>query len=56
MEPLACCVRAVKRAEIQPSDVVVVVGLGSIGLLFMQLIRHAVVSVSVSISTQLAAS
>jgi len=41
MEPLACCVRAVKRAGIQPSDVVVVVGLGSIGLLFMQLIRHA---------------
>jgi len=32
---LACCVRAVKRAGIQPSDVVVVVGLGSIGLLFM---------------------
>src|SRR6266550_1790322 len=25
MEPLACCVRAVKRAGIQPSDVVVVV-------------------------------
>ena len=41
MEPLACCVRAVKRAGIQPSDVVVVVGVGSIGLLFMQLIRHA---------------
>ena len=41
MEPLACCVRAVKRAGIRPSDVVVVVGLGSIGLLSMQLIRHA---------------
>src|SRR5204863_9925596 len=41
MEPLACCVRAVKRGGIQPSDVAVVVGLGSIGLLFMQLIRHA---------------
>jgi len=41
MEPLACCVRAVKRAGIQSSDVVVVVGLGSIGLLFTQLIRHA---------------
>ena len=41
MEPLGCCVRAVKRATIQPSDVVIVVGLGSIGLLFMQLIRHA---------------
>ncbi len=41
MEPLGCCVRAVKRAALQPADVVVVVGLGSIGLLFVQLIRHA---------------
>jgi L-iditol 2-dehydrogenase len=41
MEPLGCCVRAIKRAGIQRSDVVVLVGLGSIGLLLMQLIRHA---------------
>lgn len=41
MEPLGCCVRAVKRAGIQRSDVVVLVGLGSIGLLLLQLIRHA---------------
>ena len=41
MEPLGCCVRAVKRAGLRASDVVVVVGLGSIGLLFAQLIRHA---------------
>ncbi len=41
MEPLACCLRAVKRAGLQLSDVVVLVGLGSIGLLMMQLIRHA---------------
>ena len=41
MEPLGCCVRAVKRARIRRSDVVVLVGLGSIGLLLMQLIRHA---------------
>jgi L-iditol 2-dehydrogenase len=40
MEPLGCCVRAVKRAAVQPTDVVVVLGLGSIGLLLMQLIRH----------------
>ncbi len=40
MEPLGCCVRAVKRAGIRRSDVVVLVGLGSIGLLLMQLIRH----------------
>jgi len=41
MEPLGCSVRAVRRAGIQRSDVVVLVGLGSIGLLLMQLIRHA---------------
>lgn len=41
MEPLGCCVRAVKRAGVRPSDVIIVVGLGSIGLLLMQLIRYA---------------
>ena len=41
MEPLGCCVRAVNRAGLQRSDVVVVVGLGSIGLQFVQLIHHA---------------
>ena len=41
MEPLGCCVRAVKRAGVQASDVVVLIGLGSIGLLLMQLIRGA---------------
>lgn len=40
MEPLGCCVRAIGRAGIQRSDVVVLVGLGSIGLLLLQLIRH----------------
>ena len=41
MEPLGCCVRAVHRAGIKQSDVVVLVGLGSIGLLLLQLIRQA---------------
>ena len=41
MEPLGCCVRALKRAGIQRGDTVVLVGLGSIGVLLMQLIRHA---------------
>jgi L-iditol 2-dehydrogenase len=41
MEPLGCCVRATRRAGVQTSDVVVLVGLGSIGLLLMQLIQHA---------------
>ena len=40
MEPLGCCVRAMNRAGIQRSDVIVLLGLGSIGLLFLQLIRH----------------
>jgi len=41
MEPLGCCLRAVKRAGIQPGDVVILVGLGSIGLLLLQLVRRA---------------
>ena len=41
VEPLACCARAVDRAHIQPGDVAVVVGLGSIGCLFVQLLRRA---------------
>jgi L-iditol 2-dehydrogenase len=41
MEPLGCGVRAIERVGIQPGDVVVVIGLGSIGLLLLQLIRHA---------------
>ncbi len=41
VEPLACCVRAVKRARVEPGDTVVVVGLGSIGCLFVQLLKRA---------------
>jgi L-iditol 2-dehydrogenase len=41
VEPLACCVRAVDRACVEPGDTVVVVGLGSIGCLFVQLARRA---------------
>src|SRR4029434_6902982 len=41
MEPLRCCVRAVTRAAINPSHVVLVLGVCAIDLLFMQLIRHA---------------
>jgi L-iditol 2-dehydrogenase len=41
VEPLACCVRALRRARIQPGDTTVVVGLGSIGCLFVQLLTHA---------------
>ncbi|MEI7473294.1 MAG: zinc-binding dehydrogenase [bacterium] len=35
-EPLACCLRAVKRAGVSPNKTVLVMGLGSIGLLIGQ--------------------
>ena len=41
VEPLACCLRAVRRAPVETGDTVVVVGLGSIGCLFVQLARRA---------------
>ena len=40
VEPLACCVRAVRRAGIRPGDTAVVLGLGSIGCLFVQLLKR----------------
>lgn len=41
VEPLACCLRAVRRARVEPGDTTVVVGLGSIGCLFVQLLTNA---------------
>jgi L-iditol 2-dehydrogenase len=41
VEPLACCLRAVRRARVAPGDTAVVIGLGSIGCLFVQLLRRA---------------
>lgn len=40
VEPLACCLRAVKRARIHAEDTAIVVGLGSIGILFVQLLKR----------------
>lgn len=40
-EPLACCLRAVKRARVAEGDTAMVIGLGSIGLLFVQLLARA---------------
>jgi L-iditol 2-dehydrogenase len=40
-EPLACCLRAVKRAAVAPGDAVLVIGLGSIGCLLAQGFRLA---------------
>lgn len=41
VEPLGCCLRAVRRARVEAGDTAVVVGLGSIGHLFVQLLRRA---------------
>jgi L-iditol 2-dehydrogenase len=41
VEPLACCLRALARAPVGRGDTAVVVGLGSIGCLFVQLLRRA---------------
>jgi L-iditol 2-dehydrogenase len=37
VEPLACCLRAMRRARVAAGDTTAVVGLGSIGCLFVQL-------------------
>lgn len=41
VEPLACCVRAVRRSRAEAGDTVAVVGLGSVGNLFVQLFARA---------------
>ncbi|QBD79121.1 alcohol dehydrogenase [Ktedonosporobacter rubrisoli] len=38
-EPLGCCVRAVRRTPLQDGDSIVIIGLGSIGLLMLQATR-----------------
>ena len=38
-EPLGCCVRAIKRCNLQLEDKILVVGLGSIGLIMAQAIQ-----------------
>ncbi|EKE02338.1 MAG: L-iditol 2-dehydrogenase [uncultured bacterium] len=39
-EPVACCLRAIKRANICVGDNVFIIGLGSIGLIMGQLAKH----------------
>lgn len=39
-EPAACCLRAVRRANIKTGDNVLIIGLGSIGLLLGQISKH----------------
>lgn len=38
-EPLGCCIRAIKRCNLQKGDKVLVVGLGSIGLIMAEAIK-----------------
>ena len=38
-EPLACCVRAVRRTPLHEGDTIVVMGLGSVGLLMLQAVK-----------------
>jgi L-iditol 2-dehydrogenase len=38
-EPLACCLRSLRRWNLQPADVVLLVGLGPMGLLMAQLVQ-----------------
>jgi L-iditol 2-dehydrogenase len=45
MEPLACCLRALERVPVQAGDTVAVIGVGSIGMLFLPLMKHAGASV-----------
>ena len=37
VEPLACCLRSIRRADVRPGDAVVVIGAGLTGLLHVQL-------------------
>jgi len=41
IEPTACCMRAIRRANIKQGDNILVVGLGPTGLTQIQLLRHA---------------
>jgi L-iditol 2-dehydrogenase len=40
MEPMACCLRALDRLNLQPDDTVLVVGVGAVGILFMPLFQQ----------------
>jgi L-iditol 2-dehydrogenase len=43
IEPTACCIRAIRRADVQEADNILVVGLGPTGLTQIQILRHATV-------------
>ena len=41
VEPLACCLRGVERAEVQPGDRVAILGAGPIGLMLAACVADA---------------
>lgn len=63
MEPLACAIRAVNRSALLPGDTVLIIGLGSMGLLLCQLLLsqdnrvvvHDLVPERLKMATQLGA-
>ena len=44
IEPLACCIRGLKKVNIQKNETVAILGLGTIGILFLQLLKNKSVS------------
>lgn len=48
IEPLGCCVRAVRRADVRRNDTVAVIGLGPVGLMITALLRRKGISVYVA--------
>lgn len=40
MEPMACCIRALDRVTLAEGDVVMIVGVGAVGVLFMPLLKE----------------
>lgn len=40
VEPLACVVHAIRKAQVQPGDKVVLIGTGVMGLMFIETLRH----------------
>lgn len=40
-EPISCCLHGIDLAEIRPGDTVMIVGTGNIGMIMLQLARHA---------------
>jgi len=51
VDPLACCMRGLSLSQVRPFDRVVVVGVGIMGLLFVQLLREIqAVAIAIDIS------